>query len=188
MASKKKQFKTLRRTARVVDKGAVLGDKTKDRLKKALDKISSNNYGTGDLTDDLLGQSSDFVTTLSDIFTGSGDDEVPTLHLVTSGAATGGIVSLVVEASGAQIEKGILFGPVTLTGGNNANTQVVTVNNMAANDYDILDADNATALTVEAVDSVFVQIVSVPPTVGVYRGVLTLQNAGVLAEVVIVRK
>jgi len=38
------------------------------------------------------------------------------------------------------------------------------------------------------VDSVFVQIVNVPATAGVYRGVLMLQNTDVLAEIVLVRR
>ena len=188
MGTHSKQFKTKRRTARAIDKGKDLGDKTKDRVNTALDLVSQGNYGTTELANDLVGQSSDFVSTLTDIFGGSSDDEVPTLHLITNGPAPSGTVALKTEASGVQIDKGILFGPVTLSGGNTAATQLVAVNNMAANDYSILDPDSAAPLGADKVDSVSVQIVNVPATPGVYRGVLMLQNTDVLAEIVLVRR
>jgi len=188
MATHSKQFKTKRGTARAIDKGIDLGTKTKKRVSDALELVSQGTYATADLANDLVGQSSDFVSTLTNLFGGSSADEVPTLHLITNGPAPTGTVSLKAEATGNQIDKGILFGPVTITGGNNPNTQVVTVNNMVANDYNIFDPDSGGVLGADVVDSVSVQIVNVPGVAGVYRGVLMLQSTDVLAEIVFVKR
>jgi len=186
----KKQFKALRGSTRAIDKSIALGDKTKDRVKGALDKLAGNAYGTTDLADDLVAQTSDFVTTLTGILSGASDDDVATLYLITNGPGPKGTVSLKTVATGQQIEKSILQGPITATG-NNAGNQVVTIHNIAANDYNLLHPDTGAALqNIDEVDSVTVEIptANVPGQAGIYRGVLTLQNTDVLAEIVFVKK
>jgi hypothetical protein len=181
------KFKVLRNTARAIRKGIDLGTETEKRVTKALDKIAAETYSTADLADDILGQSADFLGALTGVVGESTD--VRTLYLITNGPSPVGSISFPQKVTGAQIDKGILAGPITVAGGQNPNAQVVTVNSIAPGDYRLLHPYSGQPLVAnDEYDGVQVEINNVPAQAGVYRGVLTLQSTDVLAEIVVVRK